>query len=171
MKSSFSLFFSLILLVSQTCFGQEADTLIQSKWNAVKKTMQRRSDIVSQLMTAISKSKKADKKLMEETRTVSAALVLYLDSIQKLDSLSMLQAGQKDQLLQQSLAKAMANLENIPDFYKMSDALSLIGQLEVLQSMVRMKRKEYNQACHTGKRHDLEFKAPESDEKAPEIKF
>ena len=87
MKHIFRIFVSLIF-ISQSCFGQDTTALINSNWTNLKTRLQRRTDIIFNLTTVLSKSKKIDKVELKNLKTYAIDLFNHVDTLTFKDSLS-----------------------------------------------------------------------------------
>ena len=169
MKHFFRFFVSLIL-ISQSCFGQDTTTLINSNWTHLKTQLQRRTDIIFNLTTVLSKSKKVDKVELKNLKTYSIDLFNHVDTLTFKDSLSISLANTKNNRLTQAISRTLVTLENDMKFKNKNEVSRLLMQLEGCENQIALARLEYNEACKKYQRPHLYFGNDKVD-KAPEVKF
>ena len=169
MKHFFRIFLSLIL-ISQSCFGQDTTALINSNWTNLKTRLQRRTDIISNLTTVLSRSKKIDKVELQNLKTYSIDLFNHVDTLTFKDSLSISLINTKNNKLTQAISRTLVTLENDMKFKNKNEVSRLLMQLEGCENQIALARLEYNEACKEYQRPYLYFGNDKVD-KAPEVKF
>ena len=169
MKHFFRIFLSLIL-ISQSCFGQDTTALINSNWTNLKTRLQRRTDIISNLTTVLSRSKKNDKVELQNLKTYSIDLFNHADTLTFKDSLSISLANTKNNKLTQAISRTLVTLENDMKFKNKNEVSRLLMQLEGCENQIALARLEYNEACKEYQRPCLYFGNDKVD-KATEVKF
>ena len=169
MKHFFRIFLSLIL-ISQSCFGQDTTALINSNWTNLKTRLQRRTDIISNLTTVLSRSKKIDKVELQNLKTYSIDLFNHVDTLTFKDSLSISLANTKNNKLTQAISRTLVTLENDMKFKNKNEVSRLLMQLEGCENQIALARLDYNEACKEYQRPCLYFGNDKVD-KAPEVKF
>ena len=169
MKHFFRIFLSFIL-ISQSCFGQDTTALINSNWTNLKTRLQRRTDIIFNLTTVLSKSKKVDKVELKNLKTYSIDLFNHVDTLTFKDSLSISLANTKNNRLTQAISRTLVTLENDMKFKNKNEVSTLLMQLEDCENQIALARLQYNETCKKYERAYLYFDDNKVDN-APEVKF
>ena len=160
----------LLLLASQNCFGQDTNSIINESWTTLKTQLQRRTDIVSNLTSLLSKSSKVDKEQLNNSKVLAVDLFKYIDTLNIKDSLSVSLVSVKNNKLTQALARTIVTLENDKKFRSNNEVNGLLMQLEGCENRIALAKREYNEICKEFKKADLLF-GLDQIEKAPEVKF
>ena len=160
----------LFLLSFQTSFGQDTTAQINTSWINLKTQLQRRTDIVSNLASILSKSTKVDKEQLSKSKTFAIDLFKYVDTLTLKDSLSICLANEKNNRLTEALEKTLASSDNDKKLSSNNQLPGLFMQLEGCENRIALAKREYNDICKEYKRTDLLF-GSDKVEKAPEIKF
>ena len=169
MKLITTIFF-IILFSVQTSYGQDTTTQINTAWINLKTQLQRRTDIVSNLTSILSKSTKVDKEQLNNSKAFSIDLFKYVDTLNFKDSLSISLANGKNNRLTQALARTLATLENDKKLMSDNQLQGLLMQLEGCENRIALAKREYNDVCKEYGKADLLF-GSDMVEKANEIKF
>jgi LemA protein len=160
----------LFFLSSQSCFGQDATAEINESWSRLKTQLQRRTDIVSNLISILSQSSKINKKQLNNSNVFALDLSKCIDTLSPKDSLSVSLAKIKNNNLTQAFAKTLATLENSRKFRANNQISGLLMQLEGCENRISLATQEYSETCKKFKRTDLLF-GSDQIEKVPEVKF
>jgi LemA protein len=163
-------FILLFFFSSQTTYGQDTTAQINTAWTNLKTQLQRRTDIVSNLASILSKSTKVDKEELNNSKLVSIDLFKYLDTLRLKDSLTISLASTKNNKLTQALARTLATLENDKKLSADDQLQGLLMKLEGCENRIALAKRAYNDVCKEYGKTDLLF-GSDSTEKGPEIKF
>ena len=166
----FITFISLYLFSFQTIYGQDTTAQINTAWTNLKTQLQRRTDIVSNLTSILSKSTKVDKEQLNNSKLFSIDLFKYIDTLSFKDSLTISLASTKNNKLTQALSRTLATLENDKKFSSANQLQGLLMQLEVCENRITLAKREYNDVCKEYGKIDLLFDS-DNVEKAAEVKF
>jgi LemA protein len=169
MKLTTTIFF-IILLSFQISYGQDTTALINKEWTNLKTQLQRRTDIISNLTSILSKSTKVDKEQLNNSKVFSIDLFKYVDTLSFKDSLSISLASDKNSRLTQALARTLATLENDKKLRSDNQLQGLLMQLEGCENRVALAKREYNEVCKQYGKTELLF-GSDKVEKAPEVRF
>lgn len=169
MKYFTTILFSVIISF-QTSFGQDTTAQINTSWINLKTQLQRRTDIVSNLVSILSQSPKVDKEQLSKSKTFAINLFKYLDTLTLKDSLSISLANEKNNRLTKALARALATSDNDKKLRSNKKLPELFMQLEGCENRIALAKRDYNDVCNEYKRTDLLF-GSDKVEKATEIKF
>ena len=171
MKIIFRLNLIFLFFITQTSFGQDTTAIINYSWTNLRTEIQHRNDIVSSLISVISKSKKTDKRLLSQTKSFATSLFLYIDTLRQIDNVSISIATKKNNDLTESLRNIYIEMAKDQKFNKKHNVPGLNAQLEAVENSIALKKTEYNQTCKKYNRLDLLFSVPVQTERASEIKF
>lgn len=158
------------LFFFQNGYGQDTAVHINKAWATLKAQLQRRTDIVSNLVSIMSKSTKVNKEQLSNSKLFAVDLFNYIDTLSLKDSLSISRASEMNSKLTQALARTLASVENDKAFRSNNQFLELLMQLEGSENRIVVARRDYNDICKEYKRKDLLFKSDRFDE-APKIEF
>jgi LemA protein len=160
----------LLILLSQSCFGQDTTALINASWTNLKTQLQRRTDIITNLTNELYKSTNVDKVELTNSKTYCIDLFKYVDTLTFRDSLSISLAYNKNNRLTQAISRTLVTLENDQNFKNRNEVTILIMHLEGCENRLALVKREYNETCKVYQRTDLYFGNNQVD-KAPEVKF
>lgn len=163
-------FILLCFFSFQTIYGQDTTARINMAWTNLKTQLQRRTDIVSNLTSILSKSTKVDKEQLNNSKVFSIDLFKYVDTLSFKDSVTISLASTKNNKLTQALARTLATLENDKKLRSDNELQVLLMQLEGCENRIALAKQEYNDLCKEYGKTDLLF-GSDNEEKAPEVKF
>lgn len=163
-------FILLCFFSFQAIYGQDTTAQINTAWSNLKTQLQRRTDIVSNLTSILSKSTKVDKEQLNNSKLFSIDLFKYVDTLSFKDSVTISLASTKNNKLTQALARTLATLENDKKLRSDNQLQGLLMQLEGCENRIALAKREYNDVCKEYGKTDLLF-GSDNIEKAPEVKF
>ncbi len=163
-------FILLFFFSFQTIYGQDTTAHINTAWTNLKTQLQRRTDIVSNLTSILSKSTKVDKEQLNNSKLYSIDLFKYVDTLSYKDSLTISLASNKNNKLTQALARTLATLEDDKKLRSDNQLQGLLMQLEGCENRIALAKRDYNNVCKVYGKTDLLF-GSNNEEKAPEVKF
>jgi len=166
----FTTFLLLVLFSFQTSFGQDTTAQINTRWNNLKTQLQRRTDIVSDLVNILSQSEKVDKEQLSKSKNLAIDLFKYVDTLTFKDSLTISLANEKNNRLTKALARTLATSDKDKELRSNKELSALFMQLEACENRIALTKRDYNDICSEYKRTDLLF-GSDKVEKASQIRF
>ena len=153
-KFGISVFFFFLVLVKQAV-GQDSLTVLLDSWIKLKSQLQRRTDIIINIVSVVSKSSKMDEDILKNVKSIAADFSLFIDSSKNLDSLTVKTTYQKSQGVAVALSKMIVMLENDSIHKSQDEYINLQVQLEAAENRIVAAKRNYNEICFNYKREDL----------------
>lgn len=146
----------LFLLTASPSFAQDNAAKINESWVSLKTQIQRRYDIVTNLINTVSKSPEIDKKQLNNLKGFNIDLFKFVDTLH-VDSISMAHAMSKNNQLVQALARVLVTTERDAKLMSNQNFQDLRVQLEGIENRIAVEKQAYNSTCKEYKRTDLCF--------------
>jgi len=159
----------LFLFITSQSFAQGSGIKINESWVSLKTQIQRRTDIVTNLINTLSKSPEVDKKQLNNLKVVNIDLFKFVDTLH-VDCISMAHATTKNNQLVQALARVLVTTERDAKLSGNQNFQDLRVQLEGIENRIAVEKQAYNNTCKEHKRTDLCFNTGPV-KKAATVKF
>ncbi len=169
---------------------QQQDEAVSKAWSDVESTLQRRADLIPNLVATVKGYASHEKDTLEGViQARSKASQIQLTSKDLSDPKAMAQLREAQGQLSSSLSRLMVLVERYPDLKANQNFLDLQTQLEGTENRINVARQRYNAAVETFNssirsfpynltnnfllhlKHKEYFKADEAAQKAPMVKF
>ena len=170
MKLIFQFIIILFLLSPQKTLGQDTTSSILKNWTILKTQLQRRTNVVINLVQILNESNKVDKEVLTNLKIHATDIFIYLDTLKHFDSLSIDLTMKKYNTLNESLTKTIILIESRTKFNNQIDIINLMAQLNGAENRIKVARYEYNESCKAFNRPGLQF-WEKGDAKAVKVEF
>lgn len=169
---------------------QQQDEAVSKAWSDVESTLQRRADLIPNLVATVKGYASHEKDTLEGViQARSKASQIQLTSKDLSDPKAMAQLREAQGQLSSSLSRLMVLVERYPDLKANQNFLDLQTQLEGTENRINVARQRYNAAVETFNssirsfpynltnnfllhlKHKEYFKADEAAQKVPMVKF
>jgi len=140
MKFSIRLLF-LFFIFSFNLYGQDSTSQIKDKWKIVKSLIQRRSNIITNLTTTLSKSN-VDKRQNNNLKELAIDLHDYVASLNLTDSVSVSILAVKNKKLWQSLIVTLIEVDSHQEIKSKEKFATIQGELEGCKNLLKYKGRQ-----------------------------
>lgn len=146
------LLLSIALLVLPSCskYDQlvEKDQTAQEKWSNVEAQLQRRSELIPNLVNTVKASASYEKETLEKITEARASATSIKLSAEDLTDPAKVKAFQdaQDKLSHSAISRLLVSNENYPKLQASSQFADLMKQLEGTENRILRAREEYNAA-------------------------
>ena len=160
----------LFLIASFESAAQDTTSLINTSWASLKTQLQRRSDIVGNLVNVLSKSPVVDKNQLNNSKLFAIEIFKLVDTLIIKDSVSISRVATKNKKLTQALSRALVTLEQDPKYRGSKAVMNILMELEGCENRIAVAKRDYNEACKKYNRTDLLFGSDQIDN-TPKVIF
>lgn len=157
MKQTRVLAATIAILFCTHCCAQDSSITISKSWAVLKTNLQQRGKIISDLVKVLSPSHKVDKAQLENAKMYSIELFNILNTASYPDKTTILLSTQKNHQLSQALGRALATLENDPEFAGNRKVRQVISDLLASENRIALSVNEYNQISSVHDKPELLF--------------
>src|SRR5262245_34755075 len=158
----FAVFFALFALPSCAKYDElvEKDQSAQEKWSNVEAQLQRRADLIPNLVQTVKASANYEKETLEKITKARAEATSIKLSAEDLTDPAKMKAFQEaqDKISQSAISRLLVSNENYPKLQASSQFTDLMKQLEGTENRILRAREEYNASVRAYKAELLKIR-------------